>query len=113
MKNVNVVVLSCLHTVVYKAPAPSPRHGDTVLCQRCNDYRQVGVAPKNYVVNCVSCKRWAHREYGNAFVTAETRAVTHAAKNAGHRVRLIDDDRIVGEWFHAPLPVELADAPPF
>ena len=83
-----------------------------VFCQRCDDYRQVGMAPKDYVVNCVSCKRWAWREYGTAFVTAETRAITHAAKNPGHRVRLIEGDRIVREWFYAPLMIE-ADAPPF
>lgn len=104
-------VLTCLHTIVYKASPPS--HGDTVWCPKCGDYRHVGVPPSTWVVHCVNCKRWANREYGRGFVTAETKAAVHAARAVGHRVLLLKDGAIFSEYYHAPMPIDLDGTVPF
>src|SRR3954469_19145246 len=105
MRSMRAYVLSCLHTFTTDV---EPRHNDTIWCARCGDYRQVGKPPASrYVVNCVSCKRLRNRDYGAAFVTAETRAVTHSLKYAGHRVTLTRDGERVSEFYHPAVPVVL------
>jgi hypothetical protein len=100
--------LSCLHFFVAEM---APRHGDLVWCQECKDYRTVGVPPRDdYTVNCVNCKRMRDKHYGDAFVTAETRAVTHSLKHAGHKVTLSKNGVVVRVYDHPAMPV---DIPPF
>lgn len=97
--------LNCLHTFV--AESIPPRHGDLVWCARCGDYRMVGVPPVDrYIVNCANCKRMAHRDYGSAYVTAETRAATHSLKHPGHHVTLRKNGEVVRVFHHPAIEID-------
>lgn len=104
-------VLSCLHFFITES---APNHGDLVWCRNCGDYRSVGVPPVNdYVVNCVNCKRMREKHYGDAFVTAETRAVNHSLKHAGHKVTLSKNGQVVRTYHHETAVQVDVDIPPF
>jgi len=103
-----LVVLSCLHTAVFIAPPP--RIGERVYCMRCGAYRDAVEAPHDYTVKCESCRY--ERGCGNARITAETAAVHHTHRKPGHRVRLVDGDRVVDVYRQEPLPANV-DVPPF
>lgn len=100
---ISIVFLSCGHSRSY--PKPAPLMGETVLCHPCNKPVTVAEAPHNYRWVCDDCK--TKRDYGGAFVTAETKAVAHATRKAGHRVRLLDGDEELRVFYHEPLPVEI------
>lgn len=101
-------VLSCLHTAYF--PPPHPRSGELVYCIRCNEPKRIAKPPSGYEVKCRDCKR-ANRHYGEAFVTAETRAVSHATRHAGHRVTLWYDGKQVRDFYRETLAI--GDMPPF
>lgn len=104
------VILSCLHTLQFQKPLPKP--GETVLCFKCDTYKQAIVPPDSYRVECRDCTRAPERDYGRAVITAELAADKHARKNAGHRVRVMNGERTVSERMHESAPT-LLDAPPF
>lgn len=106
-----VIVLSCLHTLIYTDPAP--KMGETLWCPRCRDYRPCAVAPPNYILHCDhGCKgTQLRREYGSAIVTAETRAVKHALRRTGHRVTLSNGDMFIREFYHPTLTVDVGEIP--
>src|SRR3954447_14104360 len=97
--------LSCLHSYISEIP---PNHNDLVWCNRCGDYRHVGVPPRDvYRINCINCKKLRRTDYGGAFVTAETKAVNHALKYAGHKVILTKNDEEVSSYHHPAVIVVL------
>lgn len=109
MRGTVTVILSCLHTATFSTPAPMK--GEKVWCYRCGSYRPAVEAPHDYTVRCLSCTR-LDRNLGNAEVTADTLAVKHASRYAGHRVVLIDGETQIQEYWHAVIPVAV-DVPPF
>lgn len=102
-----LVVLSCLHTAVFDAPAPAV--GERVYCFRCGAYRDAMEAPPDYSVRCESCQYGKH--CGNALITAETAATKHSLARPGHRVQLRNGTQTVTVYEHAPLPANIE--PPF
>lgn len=103
----HMVSLTCLHTAVY--PPPAPQQGETVLCVKCDAYRQVVTETHNYRWHCDTCSAGKH--YGSGFVTMETRASSHAVRKIGHHVTLYDGKERLREIYHEPIPLE--DAIPF
>lgn len=108
------IILSCLHTLEYTDPAPLM--GEELWCTRCREYKQAVIAPPNYTLTCDhgcgSKGRALRTQFGAAFVTAETHAVKHATKRAGHRVELANGVNHVQTFFH-PVMVLDVDIPPF
>lgn len=102
--NPRIVVLSCLHTRSYRPPLP--KTGDTVFCPSCDKSVQVIKPPSQYRTKCRDCKRGT-REYGDAFVTAETKAVAHATRHAGHKVTVWDGDTLVSTFEHETLEIDV------
>lgn len=103
-----LIVFSCLHTAMFTI-AP-PKTGETVYCHKCGKYRIVAQAPHSYHVRCETCVY--SREFGDALVTAETAAVKHATRKAGHRVALTDEGEEV-RVFHHPVITMNVKVPPF
>jgi hypothetical protein len=102
-KSISLFVLSCLHTAYY-AP-PLPRMGEHVYCAKCNKSVCIAKVPCRYETKCRDCSRGNH-DYGDAFVTAETRAVGHASRHAGHRVTLWKDGVQIADYTREVLKLE-------
>lgn len=104
------VIMSCLHTAQFQRPAP--RIGEYLLCTRCDAYRRTVVPPDSFRVECKECVRTPRRDYGRASLRAEIDADKHARKNPGHRVRVLNGEKLVSERMteHAPT---LDGAAPF
>jgi hypothetical protein len=105
-----LVVLSCLHTILFEKPAP--RIGEYVLCVRCDAYKRAVVPPDSYRVTCRDCTRAPARSYGSAKLRAEIDADKHARKLPGHRVIVLNGERHVSERMHE-APASLLDTPPY
>lgn len=106
------IILSCLHTLTFGDPAP--KMGEELWCRRCQAVKPAAIAPPNYTLTCdhgCAGKRLRH-EFGTALITAETRAVEHSMKRAGHRVTLANGLNHVREFFSEILHVDV-DVPPF
>jgi hypothetical protein len=104
------VVLSCLHTLSFRSPNHAPTKGDVAWCPRCAGYRKAAQAPHNYVVNCEHCGRLRHHELGDAPIRAETLAIRHSIRYAGHRVTVKSGGELVSSYHH---PVMEMESPPF
>lgn len=109
-----LIVLSCLHTVLYDPPLPKP--GEYVLCRKCDAYRRAATIPNSYRIECRDCTQPATRgsrtEFGGNTHAAEIAADKHARRKPGHRVRVLNGGALVSERMHE-APETLLDAPPF
>jgi hypothetical protein len=103
-----VVVFECLHTQVFAFHPP--KAGELVWCPKCGDYKSVATAPHDFYVDCAHCT--FHKRYGNAEITAETAAIKHAARRAGHRVVITDSGEEVRVFHHEVITVDVS-VPPF
>ena len=102
-------VLSCLHVVKY--PPPLPKTGSQVYCATCRHGVTVAKVPSRYETRCSvsDCKR-GNRDYGDAYVTAETKGSAHALRHAGHEVTVLEDGVVISTHKREPIMI---DAPPF
>lgn len=105
------VVMTCLHTKVFRRPAPRP--GEQVWCERCDTYKGAIVPPDHFRVICLDCTKLpGTRDYGRARLTAEVDADKHARKKPGHRVRVLNGTAVQSERMHH-APPSLLDVPPY
>lgn len=107
-RGTTLVVFECLHTQEFAFHPPQA--GELVWCARCGDYKNVTLAPHSFSVHCDNCT--FHRDYGNAEITAETAAIKHAARRAGHRVVVKDEGAEVRVFHHEVITMD-ASVPPF
>lgn len=108
-RHARVIVLSCMHTLSFAISNHAPVLGERAWCPRCGAYKRAVQAPRNFVVNCETCNRIRMKEYGDAPLKAETTAIKHSLRYAGHRVTVSDGEDV--QTFHHP--VMMTDTPPF
>jgi len=91
-----MVLYSCYHTRVFKAPAP--KIGEVMWCVRCRKEVVVMKAPPEIRIKCDDCSYG--RGFGTARLNAEIQAAKHRLGNPTHTVHLYDGYKIAYTFGH-------------